>query len=295
MATVLIVDDEQVNVYALRIILASRGYRCLAASNGADALRLASDQLPDTILLDIQMPVMDGYEVCRRLKQDSRTAPIPILFLTARYRDQKEVIRGLDLGANDYVTKPFNPEELLARVAVMVRVRTAEEAMRHASITDELTGLHNRRYLQQRLEEEMERVARYRQHLSCVILDIDRFKKVNDSLGHAAGDFVLKELAAILKQHVRRSDLAVRYGGEEFLLILLQTGQEHALKIAERVRADVEEHVLVWRDQELKVTISSGVASCPDPEIVTPDDLISRADSALYAAKASGRNVVRAG
>src|SRR5262245_37495973 len=182
MATVLIVDDEEVNVYALRIILESRGYRCLAASNGADALRLASDLLPDTILLDIHMPVMDGYEVCRRLKRDTRTIPIPILFLTARYRDQQEVIRGLDLGANDYVTKPFNPEELLARVAVMVRVRLAEEAMRHASITDELTGLHNRRYLQQRLEEEMDRARRYHQLLACVIFDIDHFKKVNDTL-----------------------------------------------------------------------------------------------------------------
>src|SRR5262245_11561496 len=138
MATVLLVDDEEVNIYALKVILESRGYRCITATNGADALRFASDALPDVIILDIQMPVMDGYEVCRRLKEDDRTRPIPVLFLTARHRDQDEIIKGLDIGANDYVTKPFNSEELLARVAVMVRVRTAEEMVRHASLTDDM-------------------------------------------------------------------------------------------------------------------------------------------------------------
>jgi len=294
MATVLLVDDEEVNLYALRIILESRGYRCLTATNGADALRVASDCLPDAILLDIQMPVMDGYGVCQRLKDDPRTKPIPVVFLTARCRDQEEVIRGLDIGANDYVTKPFNPEELLARVAVMVRVRTAESQMRQASYTDDLTGLYNRRFLQQRLEEELHRASRYSLRLSCIMLDIDHFKIINDTHGHGAGDLIIKEVATILKDHVRKSDLAVRYGGEEFLLILFENDKNGALRVAERVRADVEAHVFTWKDQPLRVTISSGVAIYPDDGITTPDELIARADSALYSAKSSGRNMVRA-
>jgi len=294
MATVLLVDDEEVNLYALRIILESRGYRCLTASNGADALRVASDCLPDAILLDIQMPVMDGYGVCQRLKDDPRTRPIPVVFLTARFRDQEEVIRGLDIGANDYVTKPFNPEELLARVAVMVRVRTAESQMRQASYTDDLTGLYNRRFLQQRLEEELHRASRYSLRLSCIMLDIDHFKAINDTHGHVAGDLIIKEVATILKNHVRKSDLAVRYGGEEFLLILFENDKNGALRVAERVRADVESHVFTWKEQPLRVTISSGVAVFPDDGITMPDELIARADSALYSAKASGRNMVRA-
>lgn len=294
MATVLLVDDEEVNLYALKIILESRGYRCVTSSNGADAVKLASEILPDAILLDIQMPVMDGYEVCQRLKEDPRTKPIPIVFLTARCRDQEEVIRGLDLGANDYVTKPFNPEELLARVAVMVRVRTAESQMRQASYTDDLTGLYNRRFLQQRLAEEMHRASRYTLRLSCILLDIDHFKSINDTHGHAAGDFVLKELAGIMKSHVRKSDLAIRYGGEEFMLILFENDKNGALRVAERVRADVESHAFAWKGQPLRLTISSGVAVFPDDGITMPDELIARADSALYSAKSSGRNLVRA-
>jgi len=292
MATVLLVDDEDVNIYALKIILESRGYRCLAATNGAEALRIASEALPDTILLDIHMPVMDGYEVCRRLKEDPRTQPIPVLFLTARHRDRNEIIRGLDLGANDYVTKPFNADELIARVGVMIRVRTAEDRIRHASNTDDLTGLYNRRYMQQRLEEEMHRASRYSLRLTCILLDVDHFKKINDTYGHAAGDFVLKEIAGIMKQHVRRSDLAIRYGGEEFMLILFENEKKGALKVAERLRADVESHVFNWNGEPLRVTVSSGVSVFPDTGITMPDELIARADTALYNAKSSGRNMV---
>ncbi len=295
MATVLLVDDEEVNLYALRIILESRRYRCLLASSGAEALKLAMEGQPDVILLDIHMPVMDGYEVCRRLKEDPRTRSIPIVFLTARRRDQEEVIKGLELGANDYITKPFNQEELLARVAVMVRVKTAEDAVRHASHTDHLTGLYNRRFLQQRLEEELHRASRYSLRLACIMLDIDHFKTINDAHGHAAGDQVLQEIASILRRHIRKSDLAVRYGGEEFMLILFENDKQQARLVAERVRADVEASRFVWNGRPLALTISSGVAAYPDQGVGTPDELIGRADAALYAAKTAGRNVVHVG
>jgi len=293
MPTVLLIDDEEVNLYALKVILEARGYRCLSANNGVDGLRIAGDVLPDAILLDIQMPVIDGYEVCRRLKADPGTQPIPVLFLTARYTDQQEIVRGLEAGANDYVTKPFNPDELLARVAVMVRVRSAESEMRHASYTDELTGLYNRRYLQQRLEEELHRASRYSLKLSCIMFDIDHFKVINDTHGHAAGDHVLEEVAAIIRRHVRRSDLAIRYGGEEVMLILFENDRNGALRVAERVRADVEAQRFEWNGSSFRVTISSGVAIYPSPGITTPDELISKADSALYAAKNAGRNLVK--
>lgn len=295
MATVLLVDDEEVNLYALKIILESNEHRCLTASTGPEALRIAAEALPDCILLDIHMPVMDGYEVCRLLKEDPATEPIPVVFLTAKYCDQEEVVRGLKVGANDYITKPFNQEELLARVAVMVRVRTAEHALRHASNTDELTGLYNRRFLQQRLEEELHRAYRYSLELSCIMLDIDHFKNINDAHGHPAGDFVLTEVSQIIERHVRKSDLAIRYGGEEFIVILFQSDKEQAQQVAERIRADVESHTFDWNGQSLSLTISSGVATYPDTGVTMPDELISKADAALYSAKTSGRNVVRVG
>jgi diguanylate cyclase (GGDEF)-like protein len=295
MATVLMVDDEEVNLYALRLILESRGYHCVAATCGPDAVRLAGEILPDAILLDIQMPVMDGYEVCRRLKEDPRTAPLPIVFLTARHTDQEEIIRGLELGANDYITKPFNNEELLARVAVMVRVKTAEDKVRHLSQTDDLTGMYNRRFLQARLEEELARATRYRTSLACVLLDIDHFKKVNDTHGHAAGDELLRQVAGVIRSHVRKSDLAVRYGGEEFLLILFENDLAGARRVAERIRADVASRAFSWNGLTLRATISSGVAVYPHQTVSSPDELIGRADTALYEAKASGRNMVCAG
>jgi len=162
-ATILIVDDEETNLYALRLILESKGYRCLEASSGPEAIQIAAAATPEVVLLDIHMPEMDGYEVCRRLKADARTESIPIIFLTARYRDHDEIARGLDAGAHDYVTKPFSAPELLARIGVMVRIQRAEAEARRASMTDSLTGLHNRRFLHQRLEEEM---ARSRRHAS---------------------------------------------------------------------------------------------------------------------------------
>jgi diguanylate cyclase (GGDEF)-like protein len=295
MAIVLLVDDEEANLYALRVILESRQYRCLLAASGSEAVRLAQDTLPDAILLDINMPGMDGYEVCRRLKEDPRTAPIPIVFLTAMYRDMSQVVQGLDLGAHDYITKPFNQDELLARVAVMVRVREAENRVREASYTDELTGLYNRRFLNQRLEEEMHRASRYSLKLACILLDIDHFKTVNDTYGHAAGDSVLREVAVIVKRHVRKSDLAIRYGGEEMMIILFEGSKEDSLRVAERIRADVERHRFAWKDRAFGVTLSSGVAVFPDLGITSPDELIMRADAALYSAKTSGRNLVVAG
>jgi diguanylate cyclase (GGDEF)-like protein len=294
-ATVLIVDDEETNLYALRLILESKGYRCLEAASGPEAIQVAAAANPEVILLDIHMPEMDGYEVCRRLKSDPRTATIPIVFLTARYRDHEEIARGLEAGAHDYVTKPFSASELTARIGVMVRIQRAEAEARQASLTDSLTGLWNRRFLHQRLDEEMARSRRHGTPLACVMLDIDHFKAINDTHGHATGDLVLRDVAAILRRHIRKSDLAVRYGGEEFVLVLFSNNSENAGVVAERIRADVQNQNFGDSGSPLRVTISIGVCSFPDDSVTSSDDLMRRADAALYHAKEAGRNMVCVG
>lgn len=294
-ATILIVDDEETNLYALRLILESKGYRCLEACSGPEALQIASAAAPEVVLLDIHMPEMDGYEVCRRLKADARTSAIPIVFLTARYRDHDEIAKGLEAGAHDYVTKPFSAPELLARIGVMVRIQRAEAEARKASLTDSLTGLYNRRFLHQRLEEEMARSRRHGSPLACVMLDIDHFKSINDSRGHATGDLVLRDVAVILKDHIRRSDIAVRFGGEEFVLVLFSNTMEGARLVAERIRADVEAHNFAGGETPLRVTISVGISAFPDENVASADDLMRRADAALYQAKEAGRNMVCVG
>jgi diguanylate cyclase (GGDEF)-like protein len=290
--TILMVDDEEANLYALRLILESKGYRCLEASSGPEAIEAATESNPDVILLDVHMPEMDGFEVCRRLKADARTSHVPIVFLTARYRDHEEIARGLEVGAYDYVTKPFNTAELTARIGVMLRIRRAEDQARQASLTDSLTGLHNRRFLHQRLEEELSRSQRHGVPLTCVMLDLDHFKKINDTYGHAVGDNVLRDVASILRRHIRKSDIAVRYGGEEFVIVLFSSDARSTATVAERVRADVEDHVLKSGDETFRLTVSVGIASYPEEGIKSADDLLRRADSALYQAKGGGRNMV---
>ncbi|MBI3447751.1 MAG: diguanylate cyclase [Acidobacteria bacterium] len=291
-ATILIVDDEETNLYALRLILESKGYRCLEASSGAEAIQIATAATPEVVLLDIHMPDMDGYAVCRRLKADARTENIPIVFLTARYRDHDEIARGLDAGAHDYVTKPFSAPELLARIGVMVRIQRAEAEARRASLTDSLTGLYNRRFLHQRLEEEMARSRRHASPLACVMIDLDHFKAINDNHGHATGDAVLRDTATILRRHIRKSDIAVRYGGEEFMIVLFSNNLDGARLVAERIRADVEAHDFSQNATPLRVTISVGISTYPDETIASADELMRRADTALYQAKEAGRNMV---
>jgi len=291
-ATILIVDDEETNLYALRLILESKGYRCLEASSGPEAIQIAAAATPEVVLLDIHMPEMDGYEVCRRLKADARTESIPIIFLTARYRDHDEIARGLDAGAHDYVTKPFSAPELLARIGVMVRIQRAEAEARRASMTDSLTGLHNRRFLHQRLEEEMARSRRHASPLACVMIDLDHFKSINDAHGHAAGDAVLRDTATILRRHIRKSDIAVRYGGEEFMIVLFSNNLDGARLVAERIRSDVEAYGFSQNGVPLRVTISVGISNYPDETIASADELMRRADAALYHAKEAGRNMV---
>ena len=304
-ARILIVDDHEDNVELLRARLESWGFETLSAKDGAEALATIESSLPDLVLLDIMMPKIDGIEVARRVKNNPDLPFIPIIMQTALDSTENKV-EGLEAGADDYITKPIDFPELKARVNSMLRIKRlqeeieererelmeANERLRHMSQTDALTGLENRRHIETRLEEMFEHAKRLAEPFSCVMVDLDKFKSVNDEYGHQVGDAVLKQLAKILKNEVREIDHAGRYGGEEFILLLTGTVLDAAVTFAERVRKAIEDHTFTFEGGTLKRTASFGVAGWPHPKVSTCDGLVKAADDALYVAKETGRNRV---
>jgi diguanylate cyclase (GGDEF)-like protein len=210
---------------------------------------------------------------------------------TALYSTQDKV-EGLDAGADDYITKPINFAELEARVRSLLRIKALQDQVEFLSKTDSLTGIDNRRHLEQRLEEAFEHSVRLQEPFACVMCDLDRFKSVNDTHGHQAGDAVLRQLAGVLKEAAREIDRIGRYGGEEFMLILPGATAEEAVTFAERVRKSVEEHTFAFDGGSVQRTISCGVAGWPHTRITNVDALVRAADDALYVAKEQGRNCV---
>jgi two-component system, cell cycle response regulator len=304
-ARILIVDDHEDNVELLKARLESWGFETLSAKDGAEALSKIESSLPDLVLLDVMMPKVDGMEVARRVKNNPDLPFIPIIMQTALDSTENKV-EGLEAGADDYITKPIDFPELKARVNSMLRIKRlqeeveererelmeANERLRHMSQTDSLTGLENRRHIETRLEEMFEHAARLAEPFSVVMVDLDKFKSVNDDYGHQAGDAVLKQLARILKHEVREIDHAGRYGGEEFILLLTGTVLDAAVTFAERVRKAIEAHTFTFEGGTLQRTASFGVAAWPHPKITSCDMLVRAADDALYVAKETGRNRV---
>jgi len=307
---VLVVDDLPDNVEILRARLESRGYEVDTAENGEEALARVKAAPPQLILCDVMMPGIDGYEVARRIKDDAKTGAlpfIPIILVTA-LGETEHIVQGLNTGADDYIAKPYHFQELEARVRAMLRIKrlqdeldlknreleVANKRLRKLSITDGLTELFNHRHVHELLQEEFERSRRTEEPLAVTMIDLDKFKNVNDTYGHPTGDVVLYETARILRETAREIDMVGRYGGEEFIVILPNTDEEEAAAFAERVRSAVETHV--FRDEdvgvELRMTCSSGVASFPVPGVQTPEQLLKLADEGLYMAKESGRNRV---
>ncbi|HEY3282087.1 MAG TPA: diguanylate cyclase [Armatimonadota bacterium] len=294
-STILLVDDDPINRELLEARLSFTGYRVLSATNGAEALECASSEHPDLILMDIMMPGMSGYDVCRSLKQDPATERIPVIFISAK-TNVTDKVAGLQMGATDFISKPFVAEELLARVEVALRTKQEQDRLREEAgrlqamtLTDPLTGLYNRRMLDERLEEEVSRSRRYGTPLSCLMIDIDDFKKVNDRFGHPTGDTVLKQISEVLRCCSRAIDVVSRYGGEEFAVLLPETCLQGATQAAERIRAqlthDVGAGVLPGIS---RVTLSVGIA-----RLSAGDDgntLLAKADAALYRAKADGKD-----
>lgn len=302
---ILVVDDHEDNVEVLRARLESRGYEVEGAMSGQEALDTVSRWCPDLVLLDVMMPDMDGLEVVRRLKANPALPFIPVIMQTALDSTER-MVAGLEAGADDYVTKPINFAELEARVRSLLRIKKLQQELSERekelsemndkllriSLTDGLTGVDNRRALEQRLHEMFEHSLRLHEPVSVVMCDIDHFKHVNDTYGHAAGDEVLKQFAAILKDEAREIDRVGRYGGEEFLLLLPGTVLDAAVTFAERLRQRVDSHTFSYEGGTLQRTVSFGVASWPHPKIHGREGMLKAADDALYVAKESGRNRV---
>lgn len=305
---ILLVDDDPETARLLDRSLSPETYEVRHAPDGRAGLELVRERPPDLILLDLNMPRLDGFEMARELREDPATRLIPVIVLTAR-RDAEGKVEAFRAGADDLVEKPFDCEELEARIDAALRksVLFRSMASRLDELTrdkgqlesllmvDEKTGLYNFREFQRRLREEWARAVRYETPLSLVMFDIDHFKRVNDTLGHPAGDRVLREFAMLVTGGARANDVAARYGGEEFAIILPHTEAEMAERVAERIRSAVGEFVFLETERPTRITVSAGVATRPSPAVASIDDLVRSADRALYAAKDAGRDrVVRA-
>lgn len=285
----LVVDDNESNLDILLGLLAD--YDVIVALDGHSALDLLRHELPDVILLDIVMPGIDGYEVCARIKANPRWRDIPILFITAR-TDEASLVRAFDVGGSDYVTKPFRSRELLARVRTQVEYRRAMEQLRRMAVTDELTGVHNRRAFFELAARLFADARTHAEPLAALMLDIDHFKQINDSHGHAVGDLVLKRFAEAIGASLPATHLFGRLGGEEFALLAPGLDTEAAADLAEQLRANVGALRFPDAASGLRMTVSIGIAVVDEP-VEDLDDLLRQADDRLFEAKRDGRNRVR--
>jgi two-component system cell cycle response regulator len=282
---VLMVDDSPMMHGAVKSRLLAEGLEFNSAFAGEEGLRLAQSINPDVILLDVEMPAPNGFEVCRRLKEDPALSNIPVIFLTG-INSTEEKVRGLNLGAIDYVTKPFDAAELQARIRSAIRNKDLLDLLSRKALIDGLTGLHNRGFLDQRLNEELATALRHNRPLTCIMLDVDHFKSINDTHGHGFGDIVLRGIADILQKLARVEDIVCRYGGEEFAILSRETHANAGLVLANRLRKGVAESPFIRGSISVSVTCSFGVAGSLDGGA----DLIDRADRALYESKKNGRN-----
>lgn len=292
-STLLIVDDDFINKEILTHGFKA-DYNILLASSGEEALAVAERELPDTILLDIVMPDMDGYEVCRRLKSSRRTQKIPVIFSTSKCTDEDEVL-GLTMGASDYVTKPFNMALVKARVRNQVLLKQKTDLLEQLASIDGLTEVPNRRYFDEVFEQEWRRAVRNEYLVSLCLVDIDYFKQFNDHYGHTAGDDCLTLVARTLANISRRAgDFLARYGGEEFVFVWPNCDVKHAQKLAEQARLAVARLGIPHLHSDVSdfVTISLGLASIVPKNEFDRKDLLENADEQLYVAKQSGRNTV---
>ena len=285
---ILVIDDELAIHMLVKTRLADENAEVHTALGGLSGLDAATALMPDLILLDVEMPDLHGFDVCRQLKANSATQNIQIIFLSADSSTAQKTA-GLDLGAVDYIAKPFEPAELRARVRASLRTKSLMDMLSTRALIDGLTGLWNRAFLQERLDSELARCRRYGSDLSLVLLDIDRFKSINDRYGHPFGDTVLCEVAATLAAGCREEDSVCRYGGEEFAIIASGSPMTGSLVLAERLRGAIERMTLTVAEVPVIVTASFGVASASTDSSV---GLMERVDRALYHAKQTGRNRV---
>lgn len=288
---ILIVDDEPANIDLLAAVLEEDG-EILFATSGSAALSMAERERPDIVLLDVVMPDLDGYEVCRRLKDNPETAQIPVVFITALDQETDEET-GLNLGAVDYVAKPISAPITRARVRTHLELKRHRDRLANLAYLDGLTGVANRRRFDEYASVEWRRARRHGRWMSVILIDVDEFKRFNDHYGHLQGDVCLKRVAGALRKIIHRpADLLARYGGEEFACVLPETPPDGARAIAEQMRQIVEQlHIPHSQASAAShVTISLGIASVVVDHETELDEALAAADSRLYEAKAAGRN-----
>lgn len=293
--TILIIDDTPMNIRVLSELLMD-DYEVLFATSGADGLKRALSELPDLILLDIMMPGMDGYEVCKRLKSDPLTVDIPVVFVTALSQDADEA-KGLDYGAIDYIVKPITPAIALARIRNHLKMKRYQDLLTSQALLDGLTGIPNRRRFDTVLKQEWQRAKRTGSKLSLLMIDIDHFKLYNDHYGHLAGDDCLRAVARAMSQTMQRGgDTVARYGGEEFACILADTSETGAAAVADRILKSIVDLQLPHGTSPVApiLTVSiGGYTAHPETDTEIDQDLLVKyADENLYRAKQAGRNQV---
>ncbi len=279
---ILVADDDEDIRFLVRVVLERGGYRVIAAADGKEALALAEDQGPDLVLLDVSMPIVGGHELCRTIIEGSPSPP-PVIFLSA-HGAPADRVRGLEAGATDYITKPFDRRELLARVSSALRTSSRMTALARDAAVDHLTGAMNRSQLDTQLAAAVARARRSGGNLGLVLVDVDHFKSINDRFGHSTGDSVLRVVATRLMSVIRGGDTLFRYGGDEFCVLLEEADDRGASALAERSIEAIASAPIV----DVAVTASAGAAHWSAP-LARPSDLLDAADAALYEAKRLGR------
>ncbi|MEA1916133.1 MAG: diguanylate cyclase [Campylobacterota bacterium] len=283
--TILVVDDTETNIDILLELLSS-DYDVMVALDGVSALEIAMDESVDLILLDIMMPEMDGYEVCKILKKTDKTKDIPVIFITAK-TDEDSIERAYDVGGIDYVTKPFKPKELFARVRTQLSMRSLISNLEYIASHDQMTGIYNRRKF---FELSEYRFTRGLENLYAIMIDIDKFKAINDAYGHPTGDKVIKQTTKAINEQLNENAIFGRLGGEEFAIICNLPTKDEVVQMVDRIRKSVEQQVVLSDNATvIKFTISLGLAKA-SAETKNLDYLLKESDIGLYEAKDRGRN-----
>jgi diguanylate cyclase (GGDEF)-like protein len=289
--TILIVEDSGSTRLHLSNILSDE-YNCIFAASGEEMWKILPETIPSILLLDVIMPGETGFDIILKLSKRDEYRNIPVIFLTG-LDDSAEAVRGFEIGAFDYIRKPFDEAELKARIKSVLRIKDHENRLRVHSVTDYLTGIYNRRYFFEAAKNHIYYSLRSGKNLCVAMLDLDHFKDINDTMGHDAGDFVLKKFTDMVKSRIRPYDIFARHGGEEFVILFSDCGKEKSVDIVARVRAGLLNKEFLFESKPVKFTFSAGVVSLADESKgVTVEQMVHHADAMLYKAKESGRNCI---
>lgn len=302
MKKILIVDDLQSNILAINEILGNE-FNLLDTCDTNNIINILDEKKPDLVLLDVLMPEKDGFEICKDIKSHPRFNDMPIIFITAKDKPE-DIVKGFAYGGQDYITRPFYVQELLERIRTHIDLKKSKEKLKsyitkleennkkllEISKLDYLTEIANRRYMTERLKEEIQRYKATNRKFSLILGDLDNFKKLNDTFGHESGDQIIQKITKIIKFALRESDLASRWGGEEFLILLPDTEKAEAQKVAERIRNNIQNFNFDLKNNQVRMTITVGVTEFNDS--ISLEENISNADKAMYMGKKNGRNTV---